>query len=225
MHYRRCTSEKTKEIKNQQIWNLSPINPCPHIQEFSFSSTNFIQWNSQGIANENTELLDLIAKEKPDVLCIQKTIIPKQTNFKLKYYIGVFKEGHINYWAHWGVVICIYQNLTLNSPIQAIAATINIERDVTIVSIYKSRSHDISKKLLSTLFQQLTQPVISKGDFNSYLKKWRNPVNNNRGHPVLNFINKNQINIFNDGRHTNKPGTSKLAINFFTTYSVLQCHR
>ena len=47
-----------------------------------------------GIANKKSELMGLISEEKPDVLCIQETILSKQTNFNLKYYNGLFKEGH-----------------------------------------------------------------------------------------------------------------------------------
>ena len=104
--------------------------------------------------------MDLISNEKPDVLCIQETMLSKQTIFNLKDYNGLIQEGHTDCPAHEGVAIFIhetipYQKLILNTPLQAIAARIKIERDVTIVSIYNSRVHAISEYLLSTLFQQL----------------------------------------------------------------------
>ena len=63
--------------------------------------------------------MDLISKELPDVLCIQETMISKQTNLNLNYYNVLFKEGHTNRRAHGGVVIFIhetspYQNLKNN---------------------------------------------------------------------------------------------------------------
>ena len=84
---------------------------------------------------------------------MQETMLSNQTFFKLKYINGLFKKRNTNYWAHGGAAIFIhetifYQNLTLNTPLQAIAAGINIGRDVTIVSFYNSRSHNISEKLL-----------------------------------------------------------------------------
>ena len=92
-------------------------------------------------------------------------MLSKQTIFNSKNYNESFKEGYINYRAHGGVEIFIdetipYQKLKLNTPLQAITARINIGRDVTIVSIYNSRSHAISENLLSTLFQQIPKPVI-----------------------------------------------------------------
>ena len=87
--------------------------------------------------------MDLIAKEKTDVLRIQETMRSKQKNFNLKNYNGLFEEGHTNHQAHEGVAIFMhytipYQKLILNTLLQTIAAKINIGRDVTIISIYNS---------------------------------------------------------------------------------------
>ena len=76
--------------------------------------------------------------------------------FDFKYYNRLFKEGNTNHRAHGGVAIFIHeaiacQNLTLKTPLQALEAVINMRRDVTIVFIYNSRSHDMSEKILSTL--------------------------------------------------------------------------
>ena len=99
----------------------------PKIQDFIISSTNVLQWNSQGITNKKADLVDLKSKEKSDVLCIQEIMLTKQTNLSLKNYNGLFKEGHTNYGAHEGVAIFIhetisYQKLLLNTPLQATAA-------------------------------------------------------------------------------------------------------
>ena len=57
------------------------------------------------------EVVDLIAKEKPAVLCIQETMLSKQTAFNIKKYNGLFKEGHINHGAHRGITIFINDNI------------------------------------------------------------------------------------------------------------------
>ena len=43
------------------------------------------------------ELMDQRSEEKQHVLCIQETMLSKQTNFNLKNHNGLFKEGHTNY--------------------------------------------------------------------------------------------------------------------------------
>ena len=171
--------------------------------------------------------MDLISKEKPDVLCIQETVLWKQTHFNVKNYTGLFKEGHVNNWTHGGVADFIhesisYQKLTLDTLLQAIVARINIGRDVTIVSICNSRSQVISENLLSTLFQQSPKPVILTGDFNSYHQIWGSSANDNKGCHVLSFISKKQLNILVDGKHTGTSGTSKSAVDHTITSPFLQ---
>ena len=124
--------------------------------------------------------MDLISKEEPGVLCIQETMLLTQTKFILKYYSGLLKEEHINYRAHGEAPNFIhktnpYQNLIIHMLLQAIAAKSNTGWDVTIdSSIYYSRSHDISEKLSSIFFQQLTKPEIMTQGFNSYRQIWGN---------------------------------------------------
>ena len=95
-------------------------NRPPEVQDLSISSTKIVQWNIQGKAKKKQELVDIIAKEKPDVLCIQETMLPKQTNFSLKNYNGLLDEGHTNIRAHGGVAFFIHvtmpsQKLILNT--------------------------------------------------------------------------------------------------------------
>ena len=110
----------------------------------------------------------------------------KQINFNLRNYNGLFKEGRTSYRAHRGVAIFIHgtspcQKLIINTALQAIAVRISIWRNVTIVFIYKSRSHAIIENLLSTLFQELPKPVTLTGNFNSYYQIWESPAYDNRG--------------------------------------------
>ena len=65
--------------------------------------------------------MDIIGKEKPAALCFHETMLSKQTNFKIKNYNGLFKEGHINHRSHGGVAIFIHDNkpfkeITFNTP-------------------------------------------------------------------------------------------------------------
>ena len=86
---------------------------------------------------------------------------------------------------------------------------------MTIVSIYNSRSHTTSEKLLLTLLQQLPKQVkLTANMGSSENDKW--------GCQVLSFINKNQLNILNDGRHTRTSGTSKSAIHLIIASPSIQ---
>ena len=76
-----------------------------------------MQLNSHGFANKKTELIDLISKEKPDVLCIQENMLSKHTNLNLKKYNGLFKEGHTNYRAYGVVAIFIHENIPYQNSV------------------------------------------------------------------------------------------------------------
>ena len=83
------------------------LNLPPVISNFSISSTNITQWKMKA------GLVDLIAIEKPEVLCIQETMLPKQSNFNLNNYNGIFKEGNTNFQTLGGIAIFIYENIPL----------------------------------------------------------------------------------------------------------------
>ena len=75
--------------------------------------------------------MDRMSEEKPDFLCIQVTMLSKQTNFNVKNYNGLLKEGHTNYGAHGGVSLFIHetipdQYLLLKTLLQVKATRINI---------------------------------------------------------------------------------------------------
>ena len=111
------------------MYNQSPNILPSQIRDVQISSTVIMQINSQGIANKKADFLGLKFKEKLNVICIQETMLLKQTNFNLKNFNELPKERHTNYRTHGGVAIIInenipHQKLILNTPLQAIAAKI-----------------------------------------------------------------------------------------------------
>ena len=69
--------------------NQSPVNLPSHTQYFKISRKSIIQLKNQRFANKKAELMKLISKEKPDVVCIQERMLSNQANFNLKYYNGL----------------------------------------------------------------------------------------------------------------------------------------
>ena len=57
------------------------------------------------------ELVYLRSKQKPVVLCIQETMLTKQTKLNSKNYNGLFKEGHTDYRVHEGVAVFIHETI------------------------------------------------------------------------------------------------------------------
>ena len=120
------------------------------------NTKTILQWNCQGIGNKKSELCDIIERKKPDIICIQETMLSKNTQFGIKNYTMIHKEGHLSHNWHGGAAIFIHETvptkvIQLNTSLQATAAQVNIGFLITIVSLYNSRSHEINERLLSEL--------------------------------------------------------------------------
>jgi len=144
-------------------------------------------------------------------------MLQKDTSFKLTNYTGILKEGHFNRRSHGGVGIYLHESvpfreINLTSPIQAVAIQANLGTLITVVSIYNSRSHQLTTTLLNNILEQLPKPVILAGDFNSYHQAWGSPTTDTRGNQVMKFIQDNNLNLLNDGRPTRTSGNSSSAI-------------
>ena len=86
------------------------------------TSKNIINCDSQGFPNKKHELLEFLSIFKPGILCIQETILRKQSNFNIKHYKGLFSEGHVNYRARGGIGILIleanpHEKIALEKPL------------------------------------------------------------------------------------------------------------
>ena len=60
------------------------------------------------------------------------------------------------------------EEVALNIEYKAVAVKVHVPQSITLCSIYLSRSHDVQQRLLHDLYEQLPQPVLIPGDFNSY---------------------------------------------------------
>ena len=94
-----------------------------------------------------------MSKVKQYIPCIKEFPFPKHLNFNIEHYNGLFKERYVSYKAYGEVVIFIHETIpqkivTHNSPLQAVAATVNRGMEVTVVSVYHSRSPEINEHLL-----------------------------------------------------------------------------
>ena len=107
--------------------------------------------------------------------------------------------------------------MAFNSPLQAVAATVNMETEVTVVNIFNSKIREINEHILTDKFHQLPEPIILT-DFIRYLEYWGTSSKDRRGNQVYSFIEKQQLYLMDDTRHTKTTGTSK-SVNDLTTVS------
>ena len=170
-------------------------------------TTSIIQWNAQGMRTKKNELLDLINEHKASLIAIQETKLSSDYNIRLPNYNVISKNGHYNHGQHGGVALYIhsgvpYQEIELITPIQAVAATVNLQTTFTVCNIYSSRSHQLSSQLLNDLLSQLPSPYLILGDFNAYSSVWNCLSTDSRGRIMEEFINLNNLVILNDERPT-----------------------
>ena len=171
------------------------------------SSHTILQWNCQGLRAKKDELSQIINLHKPTVLALQETKLGKFTTFSLPHYSSIRREGHFNVTPHGGVALFIhesipYQELNLNCELQAVAAIIHLGINITVCSIYTSRSHNLTINTLQEVINQLPTPIMLLGDFNSYSTMWGCRTTDARGRTIEEILDQNQLNILNTGTPT-----------------------
>ena len=123
----------------------------------------------QGIRNKK-EILELIDIYKLDVLCFQETKWATYNSFALPNFNMIRRDGSVNSTPHGGVAVSShtgipYEEIQLNSPIQAIAVRVRLHTAATICNPYSPRSEELSNKLLEDLFTATTSTCHNYGRF------------------------------------------------------------
>lgn len=165
-----------------------------------------IQWNANGLKHKFDEIKILCQEFNPIAIAIQETRLKHNESVTLQNFKTYVKNScHIR--ASRGVALFIkiglkQEAVTLNSPLQVVACTIYAPRKITLVSIYLPGEEQLSKVDLRHLFQQLPQPSIIMGDFNSRSPFWGSQTRDNRGKIWEDLIDEFNLTIMNDGTAT-----------------------
>ena len=116
--------------------------------------------------------------------------------------------------AHGGVGIFIrkdipYVSLDVNSNFQLIAIQIFIPKKVTICNIYIHDKTNFSENDLKNVINQLPQPYILTGDFNSHNPLWFDQKLDKRGEIIEKFILENNISLLDENKFTYMNGKTQ----------------
>ena len=181
--------------------------------------TSIIQWNAQGISNKKEELIELINTFNCSIVAIQETLLGSNSNFKIPKFSKLLKEGNFNRRYHGGVGLFIredipYEEINLRTSLTAVAARVTIKSTFTVCNIYLPPSQNVYLNDLNALYQQLPQPTLILGDFNAHSPLWGHisTTTDTRGTMIENFINSNQLNLFNNHDPTRIEGLSETSI-------------
>ena len=104
------------------------------------------------------EIIQLINIHKPIAIPLQETRFWQNKIVNLSGYTLYDQNGHFNVTAHGGVALYIHQStpaqeLTLETPYQAVAVRVQLLRPLTLCSIYISQSHEITETAIQDLLE------------------------------------------------------------------------
>ena len=87
----------------------------------------------------------------------------------------------------------------MNTPLQAMAARVTLNKFVTFCSIHLPPPDHVAKTDVINLIEQLPSPFVLLGDFNGHSPVWSNESYNSRGQMLEDLFSEMDLCILNDG--------------------------
>ena len=171
------------------------------------TSHNILQWNCRGLKSNYNDLLLLLSKYSPKVLCLQETLLSDNDTITLKDYTLYNTICNDNARASGGSTIavanCVPQRqIELKTNLQAVAVEVTLHRPLSICSLYLPPNLTLSVDDLDNIANQLPQPYLLLGDFNAHNPMWGSTSINNKGNVTEKFIDNLQLCLLNDKSST-----------------------
>ncbi|GFO10695.1 RNA-directed DNA polymerase from mobile element jockey [Plakobranchus ocellatus] len=95
-----------------------------------------------------------------------------------------------------------FSEIDLKTGLHAAAATISLEKTLTVCSLYLPPNSPVSKLSLAGLFEQIPKPFLVLGDFNAHSPAWGDSRWDRRGRVLEEFTAENDLIILNSGEQT-----------------------
>ena len=96
----------------------------------------------------------------------------------------------------------IHSHIPLNTNLQATAVRLSLNKTFTVCSLYIPPPFNLTGSDLCNLYNQLPEPRLILGDFNSYNLLWGSTSLNSKGKIIEKFLNDYSLCLFNDGSPT-----------------------
>ena len=162
-----------------------------------------IQWNIRGAKVNYCELLLLITKYCPAIICLQETHLKNNSALNMKnYYSYNYIKQHTDR-PCGGSSIIINNNIPhseiiLNTNMQAVAISATLHKTITVCSVYEE-----PKELeLNKFIEQLPRPFVIIGDFNSHNEIWGSEKTDKKGKVIKSLLNQHQLCMYNNKSNT-----------------------
>ena len=148
----------------------------------------------------------IIYDHSPVAVCLQETMLNANTPCPREYmkYRTPFNP---DIGSHGGCLLYVRCDvpqipINLNTPLQAIATQIVLNRKYTVCSIYLPPNDPVSYDEIINLVNQLPKPFLLLGDFNSRHPMWGDIVANSKGNLISSIIENEDISFLNTGEAT-----------------------
>ena len=162
-----------------------------------------VQWNCRGLRANYNEILLLLSKFAPSVVCLQETFLKHTDSALFKNYTTYSYISNQGDKASGGTSIVIngrlsHSQVNLNTPLQAVAVSVTLHKTITICSLYLPPNAKIDQVALNDLIKQLPEPFFLLGDLNGHSPLWGCAKLNDRGKLLEDFIGNNDLSLLND---------------------------
>ena len=124
-----------------------------------------------------------------------------------KEYLAYHSPLDQNAGSHGGALIYMrhdipHNQLQLQSPLQAVAVQIFLQRKYTICSLYLPPAQVFPTDDFKALISQLPKPFLIMGDMNGRNPLWGDLINNQRGNHLCSIIESENLSVLNTGEPT-----------------------
>ncbi|GFN92585.1 RNA-directed DNA polymerase from mobile element jockey [Plakobranchus ocellatus] len=162
-----------------------------------------VQWNIRGFKSNFEELKLLLNRSQSPVVALQKCRLG-EGQLPPRGYTLLFPQG-----GSPGCEAALlirngtrFSEIDLKTGLHAAAATISLEKTLTVCSLYLPPNSRVSKLSLAELFAQLPKPFLVLGDFNAHSPAWGDSRRDGRGRVLEEFTAENDLIILNSGEQT-----------------------
>ncbi|GFO27935.1 RNA-directed DNA polymerase from mobile element jockey [Plakobranchus ocellatus] len=141
-----------------------------------------VQWNIRGFRSDFEELKLLLNRSQSAVVALQECRLGEgqlpPRGYPLLLLPGGFPGSEAALLIRNGTR---FSEIVLNTGLHAAAATISLEKTLTICSLYLPPNSPVSKLSLAELFEQPPKPFLVLGDFNAHSPAWGVPAGMGEG--------------------------------------------
>ena len=168
---------------------------------------NILQWNCRGLRARRESFKVLLRDHNPGIVCLQETKLGNNEYNPGLNYIIYNSPPPAGDRAKGGAAIIAHKSLRhsllrLNTPLQAVAATFILDKEITVCSLYLPPDLDFSYNDVRLLINQLPTPFLLLGDFNAHNPLWGGNTLDEKGRIFEDIIDNHNITLLNNGAMT-----------------------